>query len=302
MPNFRAAKNLSIRQVAKQVPGLKIAYRSARDIATYTRDTIDLLRLKVNSKLPFQADPSSNIVVSLTSFPARIHHAWITIETIFQQQRRPAKVALVLAEEEFPHRILPHTIREQEKRGLEILWTARNMRSYKKLLPTRSVYPDATIITVDDDVFYEPWRLEQLILAADQHPGAIVGHRGWALSVSTEGILPYLEWPPADRFTPSDRVLLTGCGGILYPPHSLSEDHLFNYDLAESLCPTADDIWFWAVAKITGTHTLCLGNNNIRPVRHQKKSPALIEINWYQGHNDKQLKNVINYYGLHPLE
>jgi hypothetical protein len=286
------------KQLAKQIPGLKTVYHGARNTAIYMQDYKNLIQLRLNSRLPFQADSSSNTIVSLTSFPARIQHAWISIETIFQQRRRPAKVVLVLAEEEFPNRVLPQTIRKQEQRGLEILWTARNMRSYKKLIPTRAAYPDATIITIDDDVYYEPWRLERLILAANQNPGAIIGHRGWEISVSDGELLPYINWPPANTFTPEGRILLTGCGGILYPPHSLSDEHLIDYYLAEILCPLADDIWFWIAAKIAGTRNICLGNNYINVVRSQKNSPSLASINWLQGHNDNQLKNVIQFFKI----
>lgn len=288
-----------LRRAAKRVPGLRPAYRWLREHARDARETIDLWRLRARARRPFEGDPSSNVVVSLTSFPARIRYAWIAIETIFQQRRKPAKVVLVLAEEEFPGRSLPRMIRQQEKRGLELLWVARNTRSYKKLLPTRMAYPEATIVTVDDDLVYDPGMLEELIAAADRHPGAIVGHRGWAICAAEPGRLePYLDWPPADRSTPSARVFLTSGAGALYPPGILDDTPLLDVDLAQTLCPFGDDIWFWAMARLVGAPLVCLGNHALRPVRRLHESPSLMAVNWGAGQNDIQLQRVMQHFSL----
>lgn len=43
------------------------------------------------------------IIVSLTTFPARISTVWITIETIFRQEVMPDRIVLWLAKEQFPN-------------------------------------------------------------------------------------------------------------------------------------------------------------------------------------------------------
>ena len=95
-----------------------------------------LRRLRRNAHIPFQPDPASPLVVSLTSFPARMKFVWRAIESIFLQETKPARVVLVLSREEFPDEVLPQAVEMQCDRGLEILWTAANTRAYKKLLPT----------------------------------------------------------------------------------------------------------------------------------------------------------------------
>jgi hypothetical protein len=93
-------------------------------------------------------------------------------------------------------------------------------------------------------------------------------------------------------------VFLTGVGGILYPPDLLPVDLLTDADLATTLCPTADDVWFWAVARCAGVPCECLGLESFRPCPQQADTPELQTINLGQGQNDVQLSRVIDHFGL----
>ena len=292
-----ASKSQIFLKVDRLIPQNSLLFRALRFLYRESKETVKILKLILASRKPFQSHPDTNVIVSLTSFPARIKYAWIPIETMFLQDTLFWKVVLVLSEEEFPDKLLPYRIRQQEKRGLEILWTKSNIGSYKKLLPTRTSYPDATIVTIDDDVYYSPWMLRQLISAARNRPGTIIGFRGWAITLNNK-LLPYIEWPEANPITPTDNVFLTGAGGILYPPHLVSDNLLLNYELAKKLCPTADDIWFWAIARKAGIPLFCIGNHDIERVRRQRKSPALESINRERGQNDIQLKAIIEFFDL----
>lgn len=285
------------KSVLKQIPLLPVFYRSIRLGFFKVREFFWVTQLRLRSR-PFQPNKSANLIVSLTSFPARIDHAWIAIESIFQQDLRPSKVVLVLSDEEFPTRELPKRIQLQVQRGLEILWTPRNTRSFQKLLPTRQRYPDATIVTVDDDILYEPWRLRRLVETAETRPGSIIGHRGWVVTKTPSGLAPYVSWSIAGPETPAELTFLTGCGGMLFPPHVLPLDMLLNIDLALELCPLADDIWFWAVARKAGVECYCLGNHGLYSVQRVKHTPALCHSNWGEGQNDVQLAAVIAHFGL----
>ena len=228
---------------------VQAVYHTLRRASQSVGEMKDLWALWLKSHFPVSWDSNSNIIISLTSFPARIERAWIAIESLMQQDIRPHKVVLVLSQEEFPSRELPMALRRQQARGLEILWVPQNTRSYKKLLPTRERYPDAWIMTADDDVRYDKWRLRRLVDAASSTPGTVIGHSGWEITVEATGIAPYVSWPPAGPHTPPNRCLLTGVGGVLYPPHALPSHLLLDIDLALATCPVADDIWFWAVAQ-----------------------------------------------------
>ena len=237
-------------------------------------------------------------MVSLTSFPARIHLVWRAIESIFQQDTKPARVVLVLSVEEFPNRQVPPSIVAQCSRGLEILWTPENTRAYKKLLPTKQAFPEATIVTVDDDVMYEPWMLTRLIEASRLAPNTVIGHRGRVITGAPQRLEPYVTWPMADPSTPRGRVLLTGVGGVLYPPSAIATPPLQDFATAKTLCPLNDDLWFWACTRLANTFPLCLGNECWSSFDDAQETQSLYSLNGPGGMNDLQFKAVCDHFGL----
>jgi len=290
--------NQAVRNLIKKVPYLKSIYGSGKRAIKELVVKAKINNLKKGQNEPFRPNKESNLIVSMTSFPARINNVWITVESIFQQDYKPWKVVLVLAESEFPGRIIPKSLELQVRRGLEIIWTSQNTRSYKKLLPTRKAYPDAKIITVDDDIIYESWRISGLLAAEKNHPNAIIGYRGWEIYGDDEELKPYVTWPSANKKTKENKVLLTGVGGIFYPPHVLNESILFDIDTALELAPTADDIWFWAVAVLSGVKIHCLGHARHFQIFPDDHENALSTINVLGGRNDVQMKSVMEKYAL----
>jgi hypothetical protein len=289
---------MAIRKLLKAIPG---ARRLASFVRRYPRRSAQnaiLRRLKKAGTGPFQRDPSSPVVVSLTSFPARIHLVWRTIESIFQQDTKPARVVLVLSTEDFPDKVLPSSIVSQYSRGLDVLWTVQNTRAYKKLLPTKQAFPEATIVTVDDDVIYDPWMLTELIGASRATPNAVIGHRGRVITGTPPLLQPYEAWPMADPSSPRSRVLLTGVGGVLYPPDALAIPTLQDYETAKRLCPLADDIWFWACSRLANTFPLCLGNECWSSFDDAQATESLYQVNGPGGMNDLQFKAVCDNFGL----
>jgi hypothetical protein len=138
-------------------------------------------------------------------------------------------VALVLAEEEFPGRILPRELAEIDGAAMEIIWVSRNVRSYKKLVPSLLNYPGEVIVTADDDVLYRSgWLrgLYQSYLRSDRK--TICGWRGSRIVFGVDGLRRYVEWPRADSRTPSKLLFLTGIGGILCPPDLLADELLIS--------------------------------------------------------------------------
>jgi len=281
---------------------LSSKWRLPRLLARAGGQIVDVARLRYSPRKKNSADGVEGVIVSLTSFPERIRHVWIPIETIFRQSCPPEKVVLVLAEDEFPEKRLPRSILRQVGRGLEILWTKRNGRSYNKLIPVRQAYPNHTVVTIDDDVVYRPDLLSELLAASSAAPDAVIGHRGRIMLYHEGKLAPYATWPKATEYCVSEHLFLTGVGGVLYPPSDLSGELLLDLDLAERLCPTADDIWFWAVARKTGVRLICLGDDRLDELLLQRWSRRLLSVNSTDEGNDQQLLNVIGYFGLnHPM-
>ena len=288
----------ALRARARQVSWLHKAYRSAKHPGEKAVQEVRIAALRLPARRPTPPTGRAELIVSLTSFPARIGHAWIPIERVLRGDHPPDLTVLVLAEEEFPDRDLPEHIRRLQRRGLEVLWTPRNTGPYKKLVPTRLAYPDATIVAVDDDAWYEPWMLSRLVAESRRHPGAVIGHRGRVIERDADGLTDYRYWVPADPATPSERVLLTGVGGILYPPGVLPVDLLADLDLALELAPTGDDIWCWALEQVSHTPVRCLGLPSYQPLRRQDAAPRLQDVNLRNRQNERQIARVIEHFGI----
>lgn len=215
----------------------------------------------VQQRLETPAQPASTallgdlysdcITVSLTSYPARINSVSDTIESIFKQSIQPGRLLLWLAPEQFPQKEeeLPDILLVQKTRGLQINWYD-DIRSYKKLIPALESCPGQIIVTCDDDIIYPQDWLARLLINHLEHPTAITCHRAHQvqLNANADGFMPYLEWPKeVAAGQPGYDYLFTGSGGVLYPPGSLHPDVLEQKSFTR-LCPTGDDLWFWASA------------------------------------------------------
>ena len=215
-------------------------------------------------------------MVGMTSYPPRIRSCWKAIESLLRQDTRGIPVVLVLATEEFPDHKIPWRLRRQTRRGLSVLWTDRNGKSFDKLIPLRREYPDSSIITVDDDKYYPPDLLRRLINASQENPGHIVGGRGWRITQRRDPNNRKFgaNWKRALPGDAGRGLHFPGAGGVLYPPGSLNP-LVDDLDLALKLCPTTDDIWFWAAAHLNETPFYCLGMPEFRQISATGKGPSL---------------------------
>ena len=240
---------------------------------------------------------ASPIIVAMTSYPARIKRSWIAIETLLRQTCPVDKFVLVLADDEFPGRLLPRKIIRQQNRGLEILWVSRNGCSFDKLIPVRLAYPSANIITVDDDKFFPRNLVQELVKAHRQFPQDIIGARGWVMSTSSasDGVHYGEGWTRADPGHRGRDLFMPGGNGCLYPPRSLNEA-VDDLDQALSVCPTADDIWFWGHAQRNMTTMRCLGFPAHRIVRNGVGEPSLSSIN--ESENNHQFQKIMDSLGI----
>lgn len=237
-------------------------------------------------------------IVCLTSFPDRLPFAWAAIESIFQQTRKPRRIVLILSALQFPGRRLPLLIRWQKLRGLEILWTADDQKSFKKLIPVLKSQSPCDVVTVDDDSIYHNDLLESLGRGVKEYPGHIVGARGWNINWEQSIPADYLQFSRASAYMPSEDVLLTGVGGIAYPASIFDVSELSAYSIAEELCPTADDIWFWAALRNGGYRFVSLDKRSYKENFSTRRTSKLTDINWDKGGNNEALKAVTEYFGL----
>jgi len=248
---------------------------------------------------------SPRLIVSLTSFPERISEIHFTLYSLLNQKEKPDAVILWLAEEQFPGKWedLPAEVLALEKNGLTIRW-CDDLRSYKKIIPALENYPDDIIIIADDDVFYPDDWLLKLYQAHLKTPQAVIGHRLHRIRLNKRGRpRPYKKWSKnVTRTTPSFRNFVTGCGGCLYPPHSLHPD-VIKREVFQDIAPHADDIWLWAMAVLNNVkirtfwtrHRKVLLVNPEREMRTTKEL-TLTKLNIAKDGNNRQMTNMITFY------
>ena len=242
-----------------------------------------------------------SVIVSLTTHPARIKSTWISLISLFNQKATNYRIILVLSKEEFHNKKIPWTINFLEKKGLNILWINENFKSYNKLLPVKSKFPYSKIITFDDDVYYEKWRINLLLEKSKTFPKAIIGFRGAEIKTTKDKkIYPYLKWVMANARTSNKKLFLTGVGGVLYPPNKNFDLLIQNYSLARELAPTCDDVFFWGVSHHLNIQKILLDYGKLDDVRELLNSPSLFHVNnsLKFNNNDYSIKKVIDFFKI----
>lgn len=244
------------------------------------------------------------VIVSLTSYGRRVTEtAPFTIYSLLNQSYKPDMIILWLDKDNWNESNLPEKIKKLIDKGLVVKF-CDDIRSYKKLIPSLEIYSKEIIITVDDDIIYNRRLVEQLMKSYRLFPKSIHCTTGHKPVFNNEGILcPYNKWEMNINTNPSGLMIPIGCGGILYPPDSLDIE-VFNRNNWMNLCPTADDIWFWAMGLKKGTNYKVVGEDTIinypMDVFYQKlnKGSSLQHTNVDENLNDKQINKVFSYYNL----
>ena len=241
----------------------------------------------------------NEIIISLTSYPARINTVNQAIESPLNQTMKADKVILWLAPEQFPNKEkdLPKELLKLQDKGLTIDWY-EDIKSYKKLIPALEKYPDSVIVTADDDLIYESDWLEKLYKAYKKHPEMLHCHRAHRITFDKQKNLNnYNDWLwDIYNVKPSFNNFFTGVGGVLYPPLSLYKDVL-NKDLFTRLAQNADDIWFWAMAVMNNRKINVIANKcfDLHYIEGTQDN-SLWHDNVDNNRNDEQMKNVLEYY------
>ena len=247
------------------------------------------------------------LIVSLTSYPARIHEVYYTIFSIFTQTLKPNKIILWLGEDKFPNRDrdLPKNLLEFTKYGLTIKYT-KDLKSHTKLIPTLKEYPKSIIVTVDDDIFYPSDWLEKLYDCWQNNNDCIICHRIAIPEITKDKeLVPFNNWKEYEDIMESSLInFAVGLDGVLYPPNSFYKD-ILNEEIFMKLAPNADDIWFWAMEVLNGTKRKKVDNYKlnklwINPARERNitDEPCLWKINCVNSNNQNQIQldNIINHY------
>lgn len=119
-------------------------------------------------------EKEEKVIVSLTSYGKRIANLPRVLDTIFSQTIVPDLVVLNLA---FGEMIESEVRKYLEEHEVEINWVV-DTKVYKKLIPTLRKYPDACVISIDDDFLYPSNMIEDFISMHKKYPNnPISGNR-----------------------------------------------------------------------------------------------------------------------------
>lgn len=243
----------------------------------------------------YNSERDPRIIVSLTSYGKRVDTVHLVLGSLSYQTLKPNMVVLCLPKSECNLETIPLELKKWLKRGLTINF-CDDIGPYTKLIPTMKEYPEDIIITVDDDSWYDVTLIEKLYSAYLQDNSKIYSGRGHRITFNSDGSMkPYMQWDMNVRTKEKDEnILLTGIGGVLYPPGCLYED-VCNEDLFRKLAPKADDLWFWKMSELKGSKREIVMLKE--PVNYRfADETALQNTNVFQNKNDIQLRQIEEYY------
>ena len=132
------------------------------------------------------------VVVSMTSFPEAITYAEKAIRSILDGSVLPDKVVLYLTFSRFNEDRIPESLRLMSENNpvFEIRNQDVDIGPYQKLIPALRDFPEAIIVTVDDDIAYHKHMLRDLLRLHSLIPDAILAHRAKHIKIGK----PYRSW------------------------------------------------------------------------------------------------------------
>lgn len=235
------------------------------------------------------------IIVSMTSFPARIRHVSKVLGNMLLQTVKPDKIVLWLSKEQFPNgeSDLPEQLIKLKAKGVEIEWCDGDIKAYKKFLPALKKFPDDILVIVDDDLVYSPELVEKLYEAHQKFPDAIIASRCHEIKRDENGkISSYKTWKKQcnyDTYQYKDNWFFTGGAGTLLPPHIFG-DEIFDMETIGACCPWADDVWLNINAAMNRVPIINTAAYHRLTRIEATQEERLQDINLEQ--NDVQLKSV----------
>jgi len=259
-----------------------------------------LLPLKLNLRLlrkPISKKHSlqKTIIITLTSYPARFNELHLTLKSLLLQSITADQIILWISHND--QSLLPRSVKELTKYGLKINF-CEDLKSYKKIIPSLNLYKESYLVTADDDVYYHPTWLVELIEESKQYPLDVICHRAHTIKLDKNSTpLPYSAWDIDSRhYKSSTLTFQTGVGGVLYPPNVFFKD-VTNVDLINQLCSDADDIWLYWMARLN-KRSIKLVKGKFRNITwFGSQNIALWRSNLSLNNNDVKVTKMLNHYG-----
>lgn len=253
-----------------------------------------------------QLKNSKGVVVSITSFPARIDKVWIAIETLMRQKYKVDAIYLWLSRDQFPSAdCLPKSLERLISRGLRVEFVDGDIRSHKKYYYAFKTLEGTSVILMDDDIFYPSYAISDLMDTASKYPGVVICRYAKLISWDENGELaPYITWQNSNEKGIRSNIFFGSGGGVYIPSGAISSD-VINKSAFMEFAPHADDIWLNAMCKLNSTKTVSVERKFALLPIVNNDSPELSDINNGCQQNDAQLSAVREYclkvHGVDPF-
>jgi len=263
-------------------------YDDRPDRAT-RRDLRGLRRANRWSRTPI-VDPQSPVVVSTTTYGARLRTVHLAIESVARGTLRPRRHVLYLDDPEAVKRLTPQ-LRRLQRRGLEIVEVPHGYGVHTKhwFYTISQPHHEYALATCDDDILLPPTWLAELVATHDAHPDQVGAFRAHKIQLDGDRLAPYASWGPVTDTTPSYRNFGTTVSGQIYPAAFLDEVR-DEGERFRDLAPDNDDIWLQHLGVRYGRRTV-----QVRPEPQHfafipgTQSAGLYFSNVEGGANDRQL-------------
>lgn len=259
-----------------------------------------ILNWNENSQLNYglnRIPRNQQIIVSMTTFSKRLSTIHICLKSLINQSVKADKIIVWLGPD-VKKSELTDEMKELVKYGVTYEFVPLDLKPHKKYYYAMKNYPDAIIITVDDDSVYAEDTIESLLTTHEKYPNAVCARRVHYISVEKDKILPYTSWKLdcRDLKKPSYRLIPTGVGGVLYPPQLLSPNVL-DVDKLQQLSLMTDDIWLkWMelLNRVPVVWAPCIATQP--PVIQSAQEVALYKNNVSKNKNDECINNMMKEY------
>ena len=226
------------------------------------------------------------ILISLTSYKERFNFLPKVIKSLREQSITPSKIVLVLAKNDMKSYSLKIS-------GIDIIIINKDLRPHNKYYYTMLKYPEYAIVTVDDDIIYCKNMLESLYKSYINHPNIVSGRRGHLMKYKKNGELrSYRSWHCDQRIITEANydLLLTGVGGVLYPPDSLNINEKYLEIIEETM--TGDDIALKYFEVIKGIDEKWVPNRHLQGLHIMKNLIHRPLLNYNNKNNNIYIKNI----------
>lgn len=172
------------------------------------------------------------------------------------QSFKPDEIILWLSDEQFKDIELPKSLKDLEKKGLQIKF-CEDIRGHKKYFePIKVQKPNELILTFDDDIIYPPDSIMKVMKYHKRYPNAIIINRGYEITFSKDGnINPHKKWRIHSSYgvkKPKKLTFISTGSGILIPYNSLHKDAT-DIDKIKKIALSIDDLWTTIMAILSQT-------------------------------------------------